>query len=233
MTSDHSGDGRPAMSDPRNQFLVDFIYTEPEAAEGFRLRYCAICRATAESGAGDDERQAHCDRHRCGLRDPDRLRAEQEWAMTSYLTLCDRDQRSPEALAAFNARLAWAGCVSFGLTIEDDNRLMLGFKTATLRGALHYCLLETLGALDGIVIHNARTMTGTEARAEVGRIHELLEAHESRARRRRAAELRDQDFSDNQIATILGCTPGAIRHWLGAREEWPQRREGWWQAQKG
>ncbi len=221
------------MGDPRNQFLVDFLHTETEAAEGFRLRHCHTCQGTAKAGLDTDERQAVCDRYRCGLRDPGRWEAEQEWAAIMYAALCLSGRPDPEAIQAFNDYGFATGSVTAALALEDDGRLMIGFRMPTLRGELHYLLFNLAGALAGVVVHNARTTIGAEARAEVGRIHELLKAHESRARRRRAAELRDQGVSDNEIATILDCTRGAIRHWLGAREEWPQRREKWWQAQKG
>ena len=69
----------PPLRTVHAQLFRRFLATDPADAEPLRLHHCGVCRSAAEKGANAGLRAIACTAHRCGLRDPEKIRAEQEW----------------------------------------------------------------------------------------------------------------------------------------------------------
>lgn len=207
------GQEAPREWQTRNMALIDaFLHAEPDAAEPVRLAHCQVCRATAAEGATAASRLLVCNQWRCGLRDPEHFRAEQDWAAAIGHQLNDPAGVADQVLANFNLHVAAAGCATVGLVRGPDGIPTLGVNTPTLRARLHALLAGWFTAKHGGIEQ--------EKPPPVGEAHAVLRGQRESRRewqKRRAAALRAEGVSDNQIAQRLRVDPKMLRIWLGNR----------------
>jgi hypothetical protein len=203
-----------------------FLDVDSEDAESLRLRYCQVCRESAQAGHDEAHREGLCRYHSCGLRDAKRLLDEQIWCAASLSALWDSEYVESSALLAFNHHIFVAASVSPALGNEGDGRLGLGFYKVTLRGAVHEAMIVWLSMLAGELRLNVFAITGNEARNLITEQRKIRRQARSTWQRVQAESLRRQGISDNEIASRLHCSPKAIRDWLGPREQWDREHKG-------
>jgi hypothetical protein len=203
----------PAFRTMNAQLFHDFLAADPARAEPFRLAHCGVCRSTAESGANAGLRAITCRGYRCGLRDPEKMRAEQEWITIALHRLLDPQLASDDEIMAFNTHIAEAGCVTPALVPAQGGRRSMGFATPTLRGELHAALVGYFTGQSGGLYLDAADVSTEDAHATV------VDARRAQTERQKqlAAAWRAQGMSDKQIGHRLGKDPKMIRIWLGRR----------------
>ncbi len=175
--------------------ILDAFFTvDPREAEPLRQTYCTLCRLTAREGATAASRMLTCTQQRCGLRDPENLYAEQEWARVMVHRVGDPANLDDMDEARFNSYIG---------------------EAPTLRGVLHVALVERIAGKASDAQHNLASITIAEAEKV------LTAKRESRQewQKKRAAALRAEGLADKRIAQQLNVDPKTIRNWLGNREQ--------------
>ncbi len=215
MAEEEKGGGmaRPKGSDA--EVLHAFLTADPRSAEPLRRDYCSICRLTAADGATPASRLLTCNQRRCGLRDPEKLRAEQEWARVMFHRVGEPTQLDNMDEARFNDHLAEAGCATIGISRDAYGVPTFGFLASTLRGRLHVALVGWIAAKAGDARWNLAAMTIVEAEEVITKKRDTRLEWQ----KKRAAALRAEGISDKRIAHQLGYDPKTIRNWLGPRGE--------------
>lgn len=195
-----------------------------EDTERLRSQHCPGCRLlVADSPA---TRRAHCAAIRCEMCWPQAWQEEWSWVarMMSLLILSDTPPTDAD-LALLRSRLVAAGSAVFGLVRAPDGRLRAEYYSVSLRSLLHGALVAAIAHRFGDKEIPPDTLTGEQARGIVGARRNARDKLRMRARKLRAAELRDQGMPEKDIALAVDCAERELRQWLGARKAWPANRD--------
>lgn len=195
--------------------LDAFLTVDPREAEPLRQAYCTLCRLTAREGATAASRMLTCTQQRCGLRDPENLYAEQEWARVMVHRVGDPANLDDMDEARFNSYIGEAGCATIAVSRDPSGIPTFGFQAPTLRGVLHVALVERIATKAGDAQHNLASITIAEAEKVITAKRESRQEWQ----KQRAAALRAEGLADKRIAQKLNVDPKTIRNWLGNREQ--------------
>ena len=226
----------PQSRDPLHQLIADFLGADTENAEALRLRYCPRCQASAESDATAEERDAACHFWRCHLRDPAKLRAEQFFvgALHNAGIQHGGGRPDPHAIKALSDLIDAAGCITPAIVPQANGRFhVLPFSYSTLRGCVHFTLLNQVGRLNGVDVIDVHTMTAAQVRDRIGKQRDVFEARDTLERHREWARMRDQKVSDYAIAKAHRISLRAISKELGPAQMWEENRAEWWRDHGG
>jgi hypothetical protein len=203
----------PQFSSPHTRLIHAFLEADPGKAEPLRLQHCITCRTSADKSTNAGLRAIICDQARCGLRNADKFRDEQQWVVVTLHELRSPELASDEALFRFNGHIHRAGSVTPALARTGTEPPELGALATSLRGELHAALIAYFTHLSGHV-HMSLANLSPEAVTTLGG-----DVRGSRQlwQKRRAEALRAAGISDKKIAERLSVDPKTIREWLGNR----------------
>ncbi len=215
LVAEEKGDDVARLAAIDAGILYAFLRVDPREAEPLRRAYCTVCRLTAREGATAASRMLTCTQHRCGLRDPENLCAEREWARVMVYRVGDPARLDDMDEARFNSYIAEAGCATIGISRDRAGIPTLGVQASTLRGILHVALVERIAAKAGDAQRNLASITIAEAEKVITAKRESRQEWQ----KKRAAALRAEGLADKRIAHQLNVDPKTIRNWLGNREQ--------------
>lgn len=214
MVTNEKSDDPASFKASHAGMIHAFLTVDPREAEPLRREYCSVCRLTAAEGATAASRMLACTQRRCGLRDPENLRAEQDWARVMFHRVGDPTNLDDMDEAQFNSHLAETGCATIAISRDADGVPTFGFSAATLRGHLHVALVRWIAAKAGDAQRNLADITIAEAEKLIAVKRDTRQEWQ----KKRAAALRAEGVPDKQIAHQLGYDPKTIRNWLGPRK---------------
>ncbi len=214
MVTEGKSDDAASFKASAAGMLHAFLTVDPREAEPLRREYCVVCRRTAAEGATAASRMLACTQRRCGLRDPENLRAEQDWARVMFHRVGDPTNLDDMDEAQFNSHIAEAGCATIAISRDVDGVPTFGFGASTLRGQLHVALVQRVAAKVGDMPWGFAGILPADAEKVLAVKQDTRQAWQ----KKRAAALRAEGVPDKQIAHQLGYDPKTIRNWLGPRE---------------